>query len=118
MPQQIFLTSQKIKDLGWTVKSFSELGDHPLFSPRGIIEVSSKLIKSFWRGEFIWHGEKLTSESAVAMYLLTTLVFAIAGFINIISSRNSLSSDTKIVNYLHVCIVLSYILFLAILSIP
>jgi hypothetical protein len=110
-------TSEKIKHLGWTAKSFSELGNHPIFTPRGIIEFSSELTESFWRGEFIWHGEELASESADAMYILTTLIFGIAGFIYIISKRNSLSVDNKIVNYLHLCILLLYGLFLAILSI-
>jgi hypothetical protein len=110
-------TTEKINHLGWTAKSFSELGEHPIFTPRGIIEFSRELTESFWRGEFIWRGNELASEIADAMYVLTTLLFGLAGFINIISKRNSLSFDNKIFNYLHLCIVLLYGLFLAILSI-
>jgi hypothetical protein len=110
-------TSEKIRHLGWSAKSFSELGNHPVFTPRGIIEFSSELTESFWRGEFIWHGEELVSESADAMYILTTLVFGIAGFISIIYKKNTSPSDNTFFNYMHLCIILLYGLFLVILSI-
>jgi hypothetical protein len=109
-------SSEKIKNLGWTAKSFGEMWDHPIFTPHGIIEFSSRLTESFWRGEFIWHGKKLATETADAMYVVTTLIFIIAGLISIFSKNGSLSFNNKIFNYFHVLILLAYISFLALLS--
>ena len=109
-------TSEKIRYFGWTVKSFDKLTDHPIFTTHGIVTFLSELTVSLWRGEFIWHLDRLASRSADAMYKFTTLFFVIAGIISIISNRKKVPANRNAFNYLHLCIVILYIFFLAILS--
>lgn len=109
--------SHKIEYFGWSVKPFSEWGNHPIFTLQGIGYFFSELARTFWRGEFIWHLERVASKSADIIYIVTTLIFETAGIAGIISERKNVLSDKKYFNCLNICILVSYILFLIILSI-
>lgn len=109
--------SHKIEYFGWTVKPFSEWGNHPLFTLQGIGYFLSELTRTFWRGEFVWHLERVASKGADIIYIVTTLIFGTTGIAGIISERKNVSSDKKYLNYLLIFILVSYILFLMILSI-
>src|SRR5207249_1136396 len=54
-------TKSKIELLGWTRKPFSGWWPHPLFSLHGFTEFWRGLIASFWRGEFVWHLQRMGS---------------------------------------------------------
>jgi len=109
--------SNKITYLGWTVKPFLDWVNHPIFTLRGAGFFLSEIIRSFWRGEFVWHMERVASNSADVLYLSTTLVFGIAGITAIFSGRKNQTSDINQFNYLHIGILISYVLFLALLSV-
>jgi hypothetical protein len=109
--------SHKIEYFGWTVKPFSEWGNHPVFTLQGIVYFLSELTRTFWRGEFVWHLERVASKGADIIYIVTTLIFGTAGIAGIISERKNVSSDKKYLNYLLIFILVSYILFLMMLSI-
>ncbi len=59
---------------GWTPKSFAELWNHPIFTWQGAWNFLSKLLASFWRGEFIWHGQRLASAPADYFYIISSLL--------------------------------------------
>lgn len=72
-------TKSKIELLGWTPKAFSEWWSHPIFTPTGAKDFWSELIASFWRGEFIWHGQRMTTWGSDAFYwTVSTIAIAIA----------------------------------------
>jgi hypothetical protein len=72
-------TKSKIDLLGWTPKAFTEWWSHPIFTPTGAKDFWSELMASFWRGEFIWHGERMSTWWNDAFYwTVSTLALAIA----------------------------------------
>ena len=72
-------TKAKIDILGWTAKPFTEWWSHPIFRPAGAKNFWAELIASFWRGEFIWHHERMATWWSDAFYWTgSTLALAIA----------------------------------------
>ena len=75
-------THAKIVRLSWTVKPLSEWFHHPVFTPQGAAYFWGGLIKTFWRGENIWHRVQIGSALSDTFYILTTLAFlAAAGIV-------------------------------------
>jgi hypothetical protein len=72
-------THEKIALLGWTAKPLAQVLDHPIFSPAGLWAFLAPLIKTSWRGEFNWHGDRLASPFADGIYIASTLLFASLG---------------------------------------
>ncbi len=72
-------TKSKIDLLGWTPKAFTDWWSHPIFTPNGAKDFWRELISSFWRGEFIWHGQRMATSSSDAFYwIASTVALAIA----------------------------------------
>lgn len=59
---------------GWTKKPFAAWWNHPIFTWQGAWDFLSKVLVSFWRGEFIWHGKRLASAAADYFYVISSLV--------------------------------------------
>jgi Predicted membrane protein (DUF2142) len=71
-------TKSKIELLGWTPKAFADWWSHPIFTPIGAKNFWAELIASFWRGEFIWHGDRMATWWSDAFYWTSsTLVLVI-----------------------------------------
>jgi hypothetical protein len=52
---------------------------HPIFRPSGMLEFANKMVPTFWRGEFSWHGEAIHSGALDQLYVTSTvLAFALA----------------------------------------
>ena len=74
-------TASKIQLLGWTRKSPGGWWPHPIFTCHGALEFWSQVTASFWRGEFIWHGQRLAWAPADLFYWSSsTLVLAVTIF--------------------------------------
>lgn len=72
-------TKSKIELLGWTPKAFTDWWSHPIFTPTGALDFWGELMASFWRGEFIWHGQRMATWSSDAFYWgASTLALAVA----------------------------------------
>jgi len=56
-------SAAKARLMGWTLKPLTQLLDHPLLSVRGCWFFADELLKSFWRGEFFWHGARLAAQA-------------------------------------------------------
>jgi len=66
--------ASKIDALGWTTKSFPALLDHPILTPAGFWTWSSGLIASFWRGEYVWGGERIAWAPLDTLLVLLTIL--------------------------------------------
>lgn len=71
----------KVVRMGWALKPLGQLFHHPIFIPSGATYFWSELMRTFWRGEIIWHQARMASASADAFYVLTSLVFTLAAAI-------------------------------------
>jgi hypothetical protein len=67
-------TAEKTAALGWTRKPFGDWWRHPIFAPRGLFDFWSETMASFWRGEFVWFGNRLASPAMDVFYWLSSLV--------------------------------------------
>lgn len=67
-------SSTHIELSGWTRKPFTAWWHHPIFTWHGAWGFLSKLLASFWRGEFIWHGKRLASAAADYFYVISSLL--------------------------------------------
>jgi hypothetical protein len=71
-------SAEKIAFLHWTVKPVAQWWHHPLFSPAGLAYFLAELTRTFWRGEFVWHLERVASPAADLFYVGSTGVFLAA----------------------------------------
>jgi len=68
-------TTAKIQSLGWTHKPFVEWWGHPIFTPLGFWIFISRLMATFWQGEFSWQGVPLASRTVNSIYTIFSLAF-------------------------------------------
>ncbi len=109
-------TASKIELLGWTRKPFADWWSHPLFTTSGLKIFWAGLAASFWRGELVWHLQRLASPYADAFYAFSTgLVILAAGFI-LLRNRSNLG-DQRFILSLSLFSFISIVVFLMLLSI-
>lgn len=111
----LLATKSKIELLGWTPKAFSDWWTHPIFTPSGAKDFWSELIASFWRGEFIWHGQRLATWWSDAFYwTVSTIALAIAVIFLFVRRR---SEPRRTILWLAVLSFAALVAFLVLLSI-
>src|SRR5438270_189400 len=81
-------TRSKIELLGWTQKPLGEWLPHPIFTIHGLREFWPGLIASFWRGEFVWHLERMASVAADTFYSLATAIVILATLVLLLRARS------------------------------
>ncbi len=59
---------------GTSFKPPGQLFDHPIFGLDGAAHFFSLLAASFWRGEYFWHGARLSHAGVDLLYQIGTLV--------------------------------------------
>ena len=82
-------TKSKIELLSWTPKAFLDWWSHPIFTPTGAKDFWAELIASFWRGEFIWHRERMAGWWSDAFYWTTSTIALAAALISLAIRRQS-----------------------------
>ncbi|HEX4639369.1 MAG TPA: DUF2142 domain-containing protein [Chthoniobacterales bacterium] len=108
-------TKSKIELLGWTIKPITAWLPHPLLSLHGLREFWPELSASFWRGEFVWHLQRLASPFADNFYaIVTALVIFIA--VVLLLRRQARGEDPQFVLWLALLSFLSIVALLVILS--
>jgi hypothetical protein len=108
-------TKSKIELLGWTPKAFTDWWSHPIFTPRGANDFWAELIASFWRGEFIWHRERMATWWSDAFYwTASTVALGIAVTSLIIRKR---SEPNRALLWIALLSFISLVGFLVLLSI-
>lgn len=109
-------TQSKIELLGWTRKSFGEWWSHPIFSLHGATEFWRGLIASFWRGEFVWHLQRLGSAAADAFYAFSSAIVILATGVSLSRTRSE-NDEQRFILWIALLSFLSIVAFLVVLSI-
>lgn len=109
-------TAAKIQHFGLTRKPMSEWWSHPLFTSSGLSQFWPELMASFWRGEFVWHGERLASATVDNFYWLSSLFVLVITMIDLLS-RKTLAQFERSALWLALGSFLAAVAFLAGLSI-
>jgi hypothetical protein len=108
----------KIDRLGWTVKPWQDIFDHPIFSPSGLFYFLGKLTATFWRGELVWHGRPMRFVFADGLYVysswLLILVFVVYFFLRFKTSP----AGQKIASLQALVVVAGAVVFMAAISLP
>lgn len=107
---------EKVRHLGWTRKSLAEIWDHPIFKLTGLTYFVNELLKTFWRGEFVWGLRRVASTGMDFFYVISSYLFVLFSVINSIASKDDYLPNQRFVNYISALILLFFMLFLAILS--
>ena len=108
-------TKSKIELLGWTPKAFADWWSHPIFTLSGAKDFWAELIASFWRGEFIWHHDRLATWWSDAFYwTASTIALAIVVWGLLVLRR---SESNKSALWLALVSFISLVGFLVLLSI-
>jgi hypothetical protein len=68
----------KVEALGWTRRPAADWLSHPIFTPRGFWTFWDGLLRTLWRGEFVWHLKRMASPVADGFYTLSSTVGLIA----------------------------------------
>jgi predicted membrane protein DUF2142 len=110
-------TASKIDFLDWTRKPVSKWWLHPIFTLNGLTEFWSESVASFWRGEFIWHGQRLASRFSDGFYWISTTLVILFTAVSLISGRARLSAFQRQSLWLALSSFAVLVLFLAFLSI-
>lgn len=108
-------TKTKIDLLGWTAKPLSEWLPHPIFTIQGAVQFWTGLITSFWRGEFVWHLERMRSEWADAFYAISTAFIVLASF-GALLRKNRMDSHRLWTLWLALASFISIVGFMVVLS--
>ena len=87
-------TKLKIQLLDWTPKAFSDWWSHPIFTPNGVKDFWAELIASFWRGEFIWHGERMATWWSDAFYWTSSTIVLGIAVVSLVIRRRAERSST------------------------
>jgi hypothetical protein len=109
--------AMKVHDLGWTVKPFGEIWNHPIFTLGGFTYFASHLLETFWRGEFVWALRRMTSVAMDYFYVWSSCVFVSLSIINSWLSKDDYSPDHRFINKISAIMVFISVSFLALLSI-
>lgn len=108
--------AMKLHHHGMSVKSFAEMWDHPIFTVNGVIIFIGELLKTFWRGEFVWESRRIASIETDFFYVISTCIFIPVSIINTIAFRKDYSPERRSLHYLCALVLFLYILLLAVLS--
>jgi hypothetical protein len=109
-------TKSKIELLTWTRKPFGEWWSHPIFTLHGVTEFWAGLIASFWRGEFVWHLQRMASAAADAFYAISSAIVILATGLFLLR-RRSKNSEQRFILWVALLSFLSIVALLVILSI-
>ena len=107
----------KYQLFGITVKPLARLFDHPIFTLAGFAGYLADLIRTSWRGEFVWHLDMIASPGADFVYVSTSCLFVIASVHGLVASRRSADPIWQRIGWLSVAILVSNLALLSALSI-
>lgn len=69
--------------MGWTRKPIGAWWPHPIFTPSGLFLFWWEISVSQWRGELVWHAQRLAWRSADLLYWATSSLFLVAAVLRL-----------------------------------
>ncbi len=81
-------SAAKAEYWGWKAKPFGQIWNHPIFTFDGAMIFFGDLIKTFWRGEFIWHLKRICSKGFDLFYVISTAIFMAVSLILLFRNKN------------------------------
>jgi len=66
--------ARKVAQMGWSEQDLAGLWAHPLLGPGGWLEFVPGLVRTFWRGELVWHGRLQHVPWVDTLYVAASLV--------------------------------------------
>ena len=112
----ITASREKIAELGWTLKPWASRWHHPLFSWDGAGYFLRELMKTYWRGEFLWHGKPIASTLLDWFFVLMTYSLIVAFVAYFLIQRKAAKDVQWWSDFIAVSLVAAAFLFLAVLS--
>ena len=106
----------KIKLLGWTSKPLGQVWPHPIASMDGLAYFFGDLTKSFWRGEFVWHAERMGSGKLDVFYAASTAILLLAAALGLLLNWRQMKQQHRWVLAMSFLTIIMSVLFLAVLS--
>jgi len=107
----------KVQALTWTVQPFSDILDHPMFSWDGLSYFLLNNTRSFWRGEYVWHGERMSSAVADWFYVGSSFLLILVFVVHFVARRKTASTMQRLAGLQALWLVAGYVLFLAVISV-
>lgn len=108
----------KIAILGWTTKPYGELLNHPLFSLGGAWYFLTNLVRTFWRGEYVWHAKVMSWPPADWFYLLSSVVMITVFAVQMFRRWRNKTAMQQLIESQSLLLVLTSVLFMAAISLP
>jgi hypothetical protein len=108
----------KIAILGWTTKPYGELLNHPLFSVGGAWYFLTNLVRTFWRGEYVWHAEPMSWPPADWFYVLSSVVMIAAFTAQVLRRWRDKTPAQQLTESQSLLLVVTSVLFMAVISLP
>ena len=75
--------------VGWSVKPFDAMWNHPIFTAKGLGLFLTNMTTSFWRGEICWHGVTMHSDVMDVVFVATTVLFLATAAIWLVVDRGA-----------------------------
>ena len=110
-------SAHKAEYLGWTVKPWGQIGDHPIFSISGFLYFLKGITVTFWRGEFVWHLERIELPWMDIFYISSSAIFVGACLIALVSKRAGADKAYRFLLTMSFLTAASSVLLLAALSV-
>jgi len=92
--------------------------NHPLFSLHGASYFLGNLIRSFWRGEYVWHARPMNWPPADWFYLLSSIAMVTAFTVQLFLRWKNKTSLQRLIESQSFLLVLASVLFMAAISLP
>lgn len=105
-----------MKNRTWTVKPFSEFFNHPILTPSGLFYFLTELTKTFWRGEFVWHWERIASGFMDWFYIITSAVFVTVSILGLVTKKPKMNISLRLTLAAGLFVLVASVLFLAFMS--
>jgi hypothetical protein len=110
-------TASKIGFLDWTRKPLTKWWPHPIFTLTGLQEFWPQSIASFWRGEFIWRGQRLASQLSDGFYWISSTLAILLAVISLFLLRTKLTTFQRDSLWLAFSSFAVLVLFVVVLSV-
>jgi hypothetical protein len=108
----------KMQELTWTTKPLADVFHHPLFSWDGLSYFLLQLTRTFWHGEYLWHGHWMRSAGADWFYVFSSLLMLVVFSLSWVRQRRALSPLQMLAGVQALFLIAGSVLFLAAISLP